>query len=172
MNISKQTKLNPSEVMKQWGIGRTKLYELMNDGKLSYEKTEAGKRRIDLSEAIRALGEPVSVKTVEVPGQSVFLVQVLQQQIESQNKMHEQMTKALQDRIDSQEKQLETMTESIDRVTRLLEHQHPINPPAPIEPEKAPETPTVEPVNVEQPPQQAKRKKSFLGRILAAAIDG
>ena len=169
MDIQNKTKLTPSEVMQQWKIGRTKLYDLMNNGKLAYEKTEAGKRRIELSEAIRALGEPDSDKASEVPVQSVLLVQALQQQIETQTQIHEKFTAALQDRIEAQQKQLDAMTDSIDRFTRLLEHQKPAEAPQPVEVVEpvAEATPAPE-IEIQQP---AKRKRSFFQRVLSAAIE-
>jgi len=157
-------KLNPTQAHEQWGISKSMLYRDMNGGDLSYTKDDSGKRFIDTSELLRKYGEPKKSITDSV-GESN---NVLREIIERQDKANSDHIKTLQDQIDSQRKQLETMTESIDRFTRLLEHQQ--TTPTP-EPEKTPEPPTLEAVQVESPPQQAKRKKSFLGRILAAAID-
>lgn len=154
-----KTKLSPSEIMKQWKIGRTKLYDLMNEGKLSYEKTPTGKRRIDLSEAVRALGEPDSDHTSNIPHQSFLLVQALQKQLEMQEKSHEQYIQALQDRIDAQQKQIDTMAD----VVHLLKHS---------QPQESRPTVAEEPKQEAKPTQQpVKRKRSLFGRLLAAAID-
>jgi hypothetical protein len=156
MDDLNKTKLTPSEVMKQWKVGRTKLYDMMSDGKLSYENTPTGKRQIDLSEAVRALGEPDSSKGATSPNQSALLIQAMQKQLESQERANEKLTEVLQDRIDSQQKQLDVMAD----VIRLLEHKQPL-------------VPTIE-VKADTPPepkkQQAKRKGLF-SRILSAAIE-
>lgn len=166
-----QTKLSPSAVAKRWGVGKTTIYRMMKDGEISFETNSIGKRELDLSEVVRVLGEPKVRGEVSSSEQNVLAVQVLREQIERQDKSHNEHIKSLQTQISSYQEQVNKLLENQADSTKLLMHLQAAvgsKPPESVQPEEVP--PTVESAKAEQP-QQAKRKKSFLSRILAAAID-
>lgn len=169
MNTTSKTKLTPSEVMKQWKIGRTKLYQMMSDGKLSYENTSTGKRQIDLSEVVRALGEPDSKKGDESPIQSVFIVQALQKQLEAQKSMSGDYIQSLKDQLATKDEQIAKLMESLENTTKLLQHQQ-----ASPKEELAPKFEQQEVPQSELKPeasQPVKHKRSLFQRVLSAVVE-
>lgn len=114
------TKIPIKTVSERWGISRPTLYRLKKQGKLSFEK-EGGRAVVDLSEALRALGQP-SVQSV---------------QVETNATVHETTTpdNSLKDKVESLEREVEMLKDSlgharkaedqlrgiVDRQTRLLE---------------------------------------------------
>lgn len=147
-------KISPTAAAKQWKTSKTTVYKLMNDGELSYTLNEKKKRVLDVSELVRVLGEPERTEKTSI--------NAMQDQLKRQN---DELVQVLKSQVESQQEQIKTLTSAIERFSLLLEHQHPT--PEPVKPQ---EVPPPAQVQAEQP-QPAKRKKSFLGRILAAAID-
>lgn len=132
MNSVIKTKIPPAEVIQRWKIGKTRLYDLMNDGKLSYEKMDNGKRQLELSELIRVLGEPVMVKseqTLNSSNQSAVLVQTLQSQLSFQESMSKDYIESLKSQLaikDSQllnkDDQIKQLINSLEQTTLLLKY--------------------------------------------------
>lgn len=162
--------LSPTAAAKAWKIGKSTIYKAMNSGELSFTLDSKGKRVIDHSEMVRVFGEQKKDQyTNKNDSGTNERITDLKESLERQERQQGDYIETLKAQIDSQQKQLEAMTDSIDRFTRLLEHQQP-----------APKSEVVEPVLVQEPTttesemvknQPVKRRRSFLGRILAAAID-
>jgi len=158
-------KISPTAASKRWKAGKTTIYKMMNDGELSFTLNEKGKRIIDTSELVRVLGEPERSER--------FTVESMQQEIKRKD---EQLFKTLQSQIDTQAEQLKAqaeqikvMTGAVERFSMMLEHK-PVVIQEDLVSVEAPEhkvvTPPPEPVQ-----QQAKRKKSLFGRLLAAVVE-
>lgn len=147
--------ISPTTAAKQWKTSKTTVYKLMNDGKLSFNLNEQGKRVLDVSELVRVLGEPKRSQETTVDA--------LQEQLQRQNG---HMIQVMQARIDEQAEQIKSLTQAIERFSLVLEHQKI------IEKEKSMPTTGQQAPEVASPPlKPAQRKRSLLGRILAAVAE-
>ena len=148
-------KISPTAAAKQWNVGKTTIYRLMNDGELSFSLNDKGKRVLDSSELVRVFGEPERTKK--------HTAEAMQEQMQRQN---DELVQVLKSQVESQQEQIKTLTSAIERFSLLLEP--PQTTPKPVEPVgEGQESTTPEPIQ----PKPAKRKRSFLSRMLAAAID-
>ena len=172
MDDLKNTKLSPSSVAKRWNVGKTTIYRMMKDGEISYETNGTGKRELDLSEVVRVFGEPKVQQENSSSVQNVLAVQVLKEQIERQDKAHQDHIKSLQTQLNSYQEQVNKLLENQADTTKLLMHlQTTVVAKAEPTPDSEGKTPKQldESVQVEPPP--ARRKKSLFGRILSVVVE-
>jgi len=166
------TNLSPSAAAKAWKVGKSTIYKAMSNGNLSFTTDEAGKRSIDHSEMVRFFGEPRKNED----GSKTDLgpharIQDLKDAIDRQERQHSDYVQALKAQIDSQQKQLNAMTESMDRITRLLEHKQPVSPKnEPAEPIITLEE-TLGPAPKTAELQTVQRKRSLFQRVFAAVVE-
>lgn len=149
--------LSPTAIAKQWNLSKTTVYKYINRGKMSYRTDEDGHKLVDVSEAVRVLGEPSS-------------------KLETKHEQDNELVDELKSRIDSLEKQLSKRDEQFDKVLESLNNitmrleQHPTPteasivtpPPEPAQAEVEPEPPQPEP---------PKKKRGIFKRLLTAAIE-
>jgi len=152
-------KISPTAAAKQWSVGKTTIYRLMNDGELSFSLNEKGKRVLDSSELVRVFGEPERTKK--------HTLEAMQEKVQRQN---DDLVQVLKAQVETQNEQLKVLTSAMERFSLQLEHQQPAK-----QEKEAEHIKHVEPIEhtppEPTPEQPAKRKRSFLGRMLAAAID-
>lgn len=113
-------KLTITEVSKRWGISRPTLYRMKDQGKLTIEKD--GRRAVvDLSEALRALGQPtvqsVQSETVETVRETTSPDNPLKDKVESL----EREIELLKESLEHARKAEDQLRGIVDRQTRLLE---------------------------------------------------
>lgn len=177
MNEPKKTKLSPSTVAKEWGIGKTTVYRMMKDGELSFETNATGKRELDLSEIARVLGEPKVRRPASSSDQNVLAVQILKEQLERQDKTHNEHIKSLQTQITLYQEQVSQLLENQADTTKLLIHIQesvgqgsiPHAQQKPIESELKQEEPLSEPKPTARQP--VKLKRSLFQRVLTAMVE-
>ena len=180
--------LSPTAAAKEWRVGKSTIYREMNSGSLSFSMDDKGKRVIDLSEMVRVFGEPHQSKAVpQSTSEANERIRDLKESLERQDRQYTDQVQLLRDQIqaqgkqlDTQGKQIDTLIDSINNTSIMLSHQRHQEEEqhkteglgaetikSPPSSEMMP-TPQPAPVSVQLPP---KRKKSFLSRMLAAAIE-
>ena len=159
-------KISPTAAAKRWHKSKTTIYKMMKDGEISYSLNEKEKRVLETSELVRVMGEPE--RTVQTG------IDAMQQQVQRQ---HDELVQVLKSQVKDQAEQLKTLTSAMDRFALLLEHQNERSKVGGagqegVHPETINPTPSSEMTPTPQSiPKPAKRKRSFLQRVLSAAIE-
>lgn len=162
-----------SAAAKEWGVTRQTIYNRIKDGELSSKKDDKGKRKIEHSEMVRVFGEPGQLKKtskLERTKTSIEeeLIFTLKEQLAIANRRIDQLEQTIKDKDD---KILDLLRELQGDFSRFLEHKPESRPEVIALPQDETTPEPVKEVKTVKEPEQQKKKRGLIGRLIVAALD-